>query len=75
VTKGWAIADGRMSTNTSRPVCVQVVGAYRHSTGGVHLAIHSMVPLLEAQHELWGDDCTCSVSGSTMPFSECWMKL
>ena len=49
MTKGWAIADGRMGMNASHPVCVQAVGAYRHSTDGVHFAIHSLVPLLEAQ--------------------------
>jgi hypothetical protein len=75
VTKGWAIADGRMGTCASHPACVQVVGAHWHSTDGVHLAVHLLVLLLEAQHELWVDDYTCSVSGFTMPFSECRMKL
>jgi hypothetical protein len=48
VTKGWAIADERMGMNASHPVCVQAVGAYRHSMDGVHLAVHWLVPLLEA---------------------------
>ena len=75
MTKGWAITDGSMGKRASHPACVQVVGAHWHSTDGVHLAVHLLVPLLEAQHELWGDDYTCSVSGSTMPFGEGWIKL
>ena len=73
MTKGWAIADGRMGKSVSRPACVQVVGAHRHSTDGVHFAIYSLVPLLEALPELLGEDCTCSVSAVMMPFSDFWI--
>ena len=75
MNKGWTIADESMGTRSSHPKCVQHVGAHRHSMDGVHLPIHLLVPLLEAQTRICGEECTCSVSAFTISFSGSQVQL